>query len=322
MQSSDVEVDQQCFQLKGSLLPMTVMEVLSYDYQAFNARLSKLVKQAPSFFKQMPIIINLEKLPASHDPIDFIELIQLCEAYGIQPVAIKGGNDDQKLAAMVAGLPRLPTQQHPKMKELNDNYAQKMKEASAKKTLKSSKENLANTPNEPPTVTEVVTDVMKERSVYAANTQGLRKEKDNTDGGAQKEPVSDTATHQTATDQTATQPIPPPAFVPAKIIRQPVRSGQQIYAKGGDLIILSSVSTGAEVLADGNIHIYGPLRGRALAGVLGNTEASIFCMRLEAELISIAGRYKVDEDVKRSFWQKSVRISLVGNQLQVDPLSI
>ena len=103
MQSSDVEIDQQglqqkeCFQLKGSLLPMTVMEVLSYDYQAFNMRLSKLVKQAPSFFKQMPIVISLEKLPTAHDPIDFIELIQLCEAYGIQPVAIKGGNDDQKL---------------------------------------------------------------------------------------------------------------------------------------------------------------------------------------------------------------------------------
>lgn len=322
MQSSDVEIDQQglqqkeCFQLKGSLLPMTVMEVLSYDYQVFNMRLSKLVKQAPSFFKQMPIVISLEKLPTAHDPIDFIELIQLCEAYGIQPVAIKGGNDDQKLAAMVAGLPRLPTQQHPKMKELNESYAQKIKDASAGKPNKNQKENALNMRNEPPTVTDVVTGVIEERPAYSSNMQSAPKSV--THGESHKE---NTTAHTPAAQVTTVQ-IAEPAFVPAKIIRHPVRSGQQIYAKGGDLIILSSVSTGAEVLADGNIHIYGPLRGRALAGVLGNTDASIFCMRLEAELISIAGRYKVDEDVKRSFWQKPVRISLVGNQLQVDPLCV
>ncbi len=84
-----------------------------------------------------------------------------------------------------------------------------------------------------------------------------------------------------------------------KIITKPVRSGQQIYAQNSDLVIISSVSHGAELLADGNIHVYGALRGRALAGVNGNTHAHIFCGELDAELISVAGYYMVKEDVKR-----------------------
>jgi septum site-determining protein MinC len=76
-----------------------------------------------------------------------------------------------------------------------------------------------------------------------------------------------------------------------KIITSPVRSGQQIYAKGADLIVLSSVSAGSEIIADGNIHVYGTLRGRALAGALGDITSRILCTSLAPELISIAGRY-------------------------------
>ena len=85
---------------------------------------------------------------------------------------------------------------------------------------------------------------------------------------------------------------------PYKLITKPIRSGTQIYAKDTDLIILSSVNTGAEVIADGNIHIYGPLRGRALAGARGDEQARIFCEECEAELISIAGHYLVKEKIK------------------------
>ncbi len=83
-----------------------------------------------------------------------------------------------------------------------------------------------------------------------------------------------------------------------KIITKPVRAGTQVYAKNSDLIILSGVNPGAECFADGSIHVYGPLRGRALAGVNGDTNARIFCKSLEAELIAIAGHYQVKEDIK------------------------
>ncbi len=98
------------------------------------------------------------------------------------------------------------------------------------------------------------------------------------------------------------------------LITQPIRSGQRIYA-AGDLVILSQVSAGAEIMAEGNIHVYNILRGRALAGVRGNSEARIFCFDLQAELISIAGNYKISEDLDESVRNKPVQIYLQDQAL-------
>lgn len=83
-----------------------------------------------------------------------------------------------------------------------------------------------------------------------------------------------------------------------KLVTTPVRSGQQIVSKGGDLVITAQVSHGAELLADGNIHVYGALRGRALAGIAGDKNARIFCQSLEAELLSIAGFYRLSDAIE------------------------
>lgn len=100
----------------------------------------------------------------------------------------------------------------------------------------------------------------------------------------------------TSMSTTTTTPSP----TATRVITQPVRSGSQVYAEGGDLLVLAPVSHGAEVIADGNIHIYGPLRGRALAGVRGNKNARIFCMGFAAELIAIAGHYQVNEEFSQT----------------------
>ncbi|MBU6488365.1 MAG: septum site-determining protein MinC [Burkholderiales bacterium] len=106
------------------------------------------------------------------------------------------------------------------------------------------------------------------------------------------------------------------------IIDKPLRSGQQIYAKG-DLVILGLVSYGAEVIAEGNIHIYAPLRGRALAGVHGNHDARIFCTCLEPELISIAGIYRTTENpLPADVVGKSVQIRLADEKLMIEPLRL
>lgn len=109
---------------------------------------------------------------------------------------------------------------------------------------------------------------------------------------------------------------------PTKVITQPVRSGKQIYVKGGDLLILSSVSHGAEVLADGNIHVYGALRGRALAGVRGDTNARIFCQDLDAELISIAGHYKTSDEIQspENTPERLTHIFLEDEELKLEAL--
>lgn len=89
-----------------------------------------------------------------------------------------------------------------------------------------------------------------------------------------------------------------------------VRSGQQIYAKDSDLVISGDVGAGAEVIADGNIHIYGSLRGKALAGASGNSSATIFCQTLQPELVSIAGVYKLSEALPESMWATACSVSL------------
>ena len=111
-----------------------------------------------------------------------------------------------------------------------------------------------------------------------------------------------------------------PAAPETKIVTTPVRSGQQIYAAGGDLVVLAPVSAGAEILADGNIHVYGPARGRILAGVRGNRSSRIFCQALEAELVSIAGYFKVNEDLRQHHWKQSVQVSLTDETLNIDCL--
>lgn len=102
-----------------------------------------------------------------------------------------------------------------------------------------------------------------------------------------------------------------------RVITQPVRSGQQIYVPNGDLIVLASVSPGAEILADGHIHVHGSMRGRALAGVMGNQDSMIFCKSLEAELVSIAGQYRVSDDLKENYWKQTVCIQLQDGHLNI-----
>jgi septum site-determining protein MinC len=110
---------------------------------------------------------------------------------------------------------------------------------------------------------------------------------------------------------------PPAAAGRTLLVTQPVRSGTQIYARGGDLIVTAAVSPGAEIMADGNIHVYGALRGRALAGATGDAEARIFCSRFEAELVSIAGRYLVSEQLPPKERGLAVQIALVDDRLTV-----
>lgn len=138
-----------------------------------------------------------------------------------------------------------------------------------------------------------------------------------------------------AAPQTQTQAVAPVLMqkdaqhappVPTMVIDKPIRSGQKIYAKGGDLIVLSMVNRGAEVVADGNIHVYAALRGKAMAGAKGNTRARIFALAMEAELVSIAGVYRTAEkpfasDVVGKAAQ--VRLSEDGQEkLLIEPLKL
>lgn len=123
----------------------------------------------------------------------------------------------------------------------------------------------------------------------------------------------------------AAEPEPVAPVVPAArtmIIDSPVRAGQRIYARDADLVVMAIVNSGAELIADGSIHVYAPLRGRALAGASGNTQARIFAMNMEAELVSIAGIYSTFENgFTPDVFHHPVQIRLVGDRIEVVPVN-
>jgi len=136
----------------------------------------------------------------------------------------------------------------------------------------------------------------------------------------------------------APRPPAPPAEAPASeapqivrevpvpangtlLIDKPLRSGQQVYARGGDVVVTAVVSFGAEVIADGNVHVYAPLRGKAIAGARGNTEARIFSTCMEAQLVAIAGIYRTNEvPLPDTVLGKSAQVRLDGKKLAIDPI--
>lgn len=121
-------------------------------------------------------------------------------------------------------------------------------------------------------------------------------------------------------------PAPAPERLPARpvqsiIVREPVRSGQSVIFPEGDVTIVGSVASGAEIVAGGSIHIYGTLRGRALAGSVGNASARIFCRKLEAELLAIDGLYKTAEDMDRKLRGQAVQFWLEGDAIMAEALN-
>lgn len=127
----------------------------------------------------------------------------------------------------------------------------------------------------------------------------------------------------TAAPAEAARSAPPPAAASprraARIVTEPVRSGQQIYAEHSDLVVLNTVSPGAEVIADGCVHVYGKLAGRAIAGARGDESARVFCRKLEAELVAIAGIYAVAEQIKDGPRGAAAMAYLEQGRLKIEP---
>lgn len=239
------------FHLKGGMLTMTLVELIRLAPDQFARQLAEKVEQAPNFFVDTPVVIALDKLSETLSDLTLRHLLNICRDHGLQPVALRGGEEFRELAQSAAMVLLPPGRQ-------------------------------------------------RERTI---------------------EPVAAEPAPQPKPAPAVEAPAPAPApTTVGKIVTEPVRGGQQVYARGGDLIVMAPVSAGAELLADGHIHVYGPLRGRALAGVQGNQEARIFCQSLEAELVSIAGQYKVAEDLRKQQWKQAVQISLEGDSLKITGL--
>ena len=157
-----------------------------------------------------------------------------------------------------------------------------------------------------------------EAAVRRAGLPMLREQTPSRAAPVKAEPVAETVAEPAPSAEPAAPPMP--QNVKQRLVTTPVRSGQRIYARNSDLIVTAQVSAGAEVIADGCIHVYGSLRGRAVAGAQGDENARIFCRELQAELLAIAGRYKVADDIPEAARGCAVQVRLDGEKLCVDSL--
>jgi septum site-determining protein MinC len=306
------------FRLKGGLFPMTLLDLNSGDLQELRHDLTLKVAEAPAFFQQAPAVLSFEQLPLDSAVIELGNIVQLCLEFGMIVVALKGGSDELLAQAKELNLALLPAARTKPKDSVKTRQADpvKLETEPAEQIDETSLDNIIATPTENTqqelTLTTPAADQPEPSAMVDKEPSAV----------ANKEPSA--AVNETPSSKQEPKPVaaaltPPTAN--CKIISTPVRSGQQIYAAGGDLIVLAPVSAGAELLADGNIHVYGALRGRALAGVKGDTNARVFCQSQEAELISIAGCFMVDEDLRSDHWKQPVQVILKDESLQIQSLS-
>lgn len=244
------------FDLKSASLPVVAVLLKTTDAAQFAADLAERVADAPGFFDNDPVLIDLAPVRELEGAIDFSSIVAELRRHSTLPVAVRGGSPAQMEAARAAGLAAAPDAPPARAEA-------------------------------PAPVQEVVREVIREVEVEVVREVQV--------------------------------PMPGPGTV---VVDKPLRSGQQVYARGADLVVMAVVSFGAEVIADGNIHVYAPLRGRAIAGARGNTEARIFSTCLEPQLVSIAGIYRTTEtELPAEVRGKPAQVRLEGEKLLIEPLA-
>lgn len=241
------------FEIKSANLPLVALLLKSADLTRLGAEFAQRFGDVPDFFDHDALVIDLFPLQVAEPgaALDFPALAALLRSYRLNPLAVRGGSDEQMAQAIAAGLTPAP-------------------------------------------------DAAVQRAAPAAPVNAA---------APLPEPVP--------------QPLPTPG---ALVIDKPLRSGQQVYARGRDLVVMAMVNPGAEVIADGHIHVYAPLRGKAIAGARGNGDARIFALAMDPELLSIAGIYRTSEtalpDTVRG---KAAQVRLLpgpdGDKLVIDPLN-
>jgi septum site-determining protein MinC len=248
-ENNQLDSDQRpVIEFKSSSITVPTLMIASNDLALIAEQLHNKVKQAPDFFKNSPVLLDLNAISRRKPSIDLGALLAKISAEGLITVGIRGGNERQGADA-----------QQKRIAVFAETRTAPAAPAEPRKTP-------ATIPAEEPET--------KQRTNAAGET---------------------------------------------KLVTQPIRSGQRVYS-AGDLVILAQVSAGAEIMAEGNIHVYNTLRGRALAGIQGNTSSRIFCSDLQAELISIAGHYRVSEDLDESVRGKPVQIYLDNHTLIINDL--
>lgn len=274
-------------ELKGSMYTFLSLKLHATDPAIIGDALADKVQQAPGFFRNTPVVVDLTGIEQEPD-LDLVAIIETIRKHKLVPV-IASMHDRESAMANSLDIPVVEA----------GTREQKSPKSETEQNKQDDKDGELNT----------ATDETGEKSAKDTDTES-ESTSPAKPAAADLDPI-DLAMTGTEIEYITRQP---------KLVTRPVRSGQQVYARDTDLIVIGQVGPGAEVLADNNIHVYGPLRGRALCGVTGNKDARIFCQSLEAELVSIAGIYKVLEDDSEAFRGKPAQIRVADEKIIIEGL--
>lgn len=264
----------------------------SADPERLNAALAKRMADAGSFFENEPVVIDASRV---EDTIDWPALVAALRGHNLPPIGVvaEGAN---LAAARAAGLTPV---------ELSTPAARPAQ------VIDTAPPNDVATPV--PSVPAAAVEIAP------APTPAAEAQVDKAADKAAAEPLPERAAASTTSAPSPTPAAPQSSS--ALVITKPLRSGQRVYARHTDLVVIGMVSQGAEVIADGNVHVYGPLRGKAMAGARGDTSARIFTTHLDAELLAVAGVYRVVEDkLDRSLHNQPALVRLDGDTLRIEAL--
>ena len=299
------------FELKSASLSLLALVLKTADPAALDQELTAKLGETPDAFHHDPLLLDLSQLPA----IDAVETRSA-------PVA-------ERVAEAVVGAEEASTAASEAQGQLSLDDAATESPADAPSTT-------------PSTTTVARVDLaallpllrrhrLQPVGVVGANAAELAQaaglglaEAPDEPVRAEREPRVQKVVQQVVKEVVVERQVEvavPAQAAPTIYVDKPLRSGQQVYAKGADLVVLAAVNHGAEVIADGSIHVYAPLRGKAIAGARGNAQARIFAQQLEAELIAIAGIYRTSENpLPDNVRGKAAQVRLDGEKLLMEPL--
>jgi septum site-determining protein MinC len=276
------------FDLKGTMAPLTVLRLRSSDIQMVDRQLRVRISQLPQMFLHAPVMIDLGALEEA-SPLTVIQVVALLKACKLVPVAACNVPDAMRATIANEGLGVL---------------------------------HVAASPGRPRSLDAEI-DAIPDPDLPTPPPERI--------GGAAPKAPPPAPAPRAAAPRTATAPAPkvtlgraiaplPPAYAGPVVVRQPVRGGQVIYAQNNDLVVLAPVNAGAQVVADGHVHVYAKLRGRAVAGAKGLAGARVFCQKLEAELVAVGGGYMSAEEIPPALRGKAAQIWFEDGECKAAPL--
>ncbi len=309
-------------EFKSASLFVVRIELKSAETAALQQALEQKMAEAGSLFEHEPVVLDASNLQESPN---WTELVGILAKHKLPVIGVMGPDGAVIDSARQAGLCKveistLNTRQPPEPAVLTEPVpdAVKLAPAASVRTVASAteKETPAENKAGKPAEASNTSATQNTASAQPATQQGAQAKQTGTQSKAPTARTPAKPAEPIVRETIREVPVP----VPTMVLARQLRSGQRVYARNSDLIVIGVVSRGAEVIADGNIHVYGPLRGKAIAGARGNASARIFTSHLDAELLAIAGIYRViDADIEPSLNKKPVIVELDDDTLKFIP---